>query len=611
MVKDTASAIIKGIMDNSNPLHDLRHSLAHLLAAAVLELWPETKRAIGPAIDNGFYYDFEFHRPSEASGEGGSQPITDKDLPKIEKTMRKILQTWQTFERSELDAEEARSLFASEPYKLELIDEFAADDKTLSVYTSGTYADLCRGGHVTSAREIKPEAFKLTHIAGAYWRGDEKRPMLTRIYGLAFATPEELTQHLTMLEEAKKRDHKKLGVELDLFTFSELVGAGLPLWTPRGTLLRTLLDDYVWQLRSAKGYQKVEIPHITKKELYETSGHWDKFKDELFKITTREGHFFAMKPMNCPHHTQIYARKQFSYRELPQRYANTTMVYRDEQSGELSGLSRARSITQDDAHVFCRVVDIKKEINAIWDIIQEFYKTFGFELTLRLSLHDPAHPENYLGDQKLWFEMEEVLRDIARGHNMPIQEAQGEAAFYGPKLDFTARDSMQRVWQVATIQLDMNQPERFDLTCINEKGEKERIIMIHAAIMGSIERFLSVYIEHVGGIFPVWLAPTQVALLPISEKHLEYAYTIQQMLLARDIRVELNDRNDTIGKKIREAEMQKIPYLLVMGDKEADSQTVAVRKRGKARLPDGQGDLGSMEVEPFLHQLAQEIQHKK
>ncbi len=572
-------------------LHNLRHSLAHLLAAAVLELWPDTKRAIGPAIDNGFYYDFEF-----------SAPISDTDLPKIEKTMRKILQSWKSFERKEVSADEARELFKDNPYKLELIEEYA--DQGLTIYTSGDYVDLCRGGHVESAREIKPDAFKLTHLAGAYWRGDEKNAMLTRVYGLAFETKEELDTYVTQLEEAKKRDHKKLGVELDLFTFSELVGAGLPLWTPKGTLIRNLLDDYVWQLRKAYGYEKVEIPHITKKDLYERSGHWEKFENELFKITTREDHLFAMKPMNCPHHTQIYARKQFSYRDLPQRYANTTMVYRDEQSGELAGLSRVRSITQDDAHIFCQKSSIKEEISNVWNIIETFYGAFGLPLKLRLSLHDPKHPENYLGSHEEWIKMESELREIAQSHNIEFTEVEGEAAFYGPKLDFTSQDSLGRVWQVATVQLDMNQPERFDLTCINDQGQKERIIMIHAAIMGSIERFMSLLIEHTAGSFATWLAPVQIAILAIGENHHAYALELMKQLQQHDVRVMLDIDSTTIGKKIRNAEMQKIPYLLVIGDKEIEARAVAVRKRGE-------GDKGQVPVTQFVSDLLQEISEKK
>src|SRR3990167_7672950 len=423
--------------------------------------------------------------------------------------MREILKTWKTFEGREVSANEAKDIFPDNPYKKEIIDELTKKGEKITLYTSGSFTDLCRGGHVENAKDIKPNSFKLSHVAGAYWRGNEKNPQLTRIYGLAFATKDELQKHLVMLEEAKKRDHKKLGIELDLFTFSDLVGPGLPLWTPKGTLLRDTLDNFVWELRKEYDYQRVDIPHITKKDLYEKSGHWNKFEDELFKIIKREEHLFAIKPMNCPHHVQIYARKPWSYRELPQRYTSTTKCYRDEQSGELSGLARVRAFTQDDAHVFCRISQSKEEIQKIWEIVHAFYGTVGLKLRLRLSLRDPNHPEEYLGDKSHWNKAEEVLREVANENKTKFFEAPGEAAFYAPKLDFMATDSLGREWQVATIQLDVSMPESFDLTCINEKGEKERIVMIHAAIMGSIERFLSVIIEHFAGAFPVWLSPVQ------------------------------------------------------------------------------------------------------
>ena len=491
---------------NKDQIEHLRHSLAHLLGAAVLELYPKSKLAIGPAIDDGFYYDIDV-----------AGVISDNDLSKIEKKMREILKTWKTFEGREVSANEAKDIFPDNPYKKEIIDELTEKGEKITLYTSGSFTDLCRGGHVENAKDIKPNSFKLSHVAGAYWRGNEKNPQLTRIYGLAFATKDELQKHLVMLEKAKKRDHKILGPELDLFTFSDLVGSGLPLWTPKGTILRDELDNFVWELRKAKGYQKVDIPHVTKKDLYEKSGHWDKFKDELYKIQTREGHLLAMKPMNCPHHTQIYARKQWSYRELPQKYVSTTKVYRDEQSGELAGISRVISITQDDAHVFCRISQAKDEMQKVWDIVHQFYGAFGMKLCLRLSLRDPNKPDKYLGDKESWSKAETILKEIAKSNNTEYVEALGEAAFYAPKLDFIATDSMGREWQVATIQLDVYMPESFDLTCINEKGEKERIIMIHAAIMGSIERFLSVIIEHYAGAFPVWLSPVQVVVSPISD----------------------------------------------------------------------------------------------
>ncbi|MBP7133714.1 threonine--tRNA ligase, partial [Patescibacteria group bacterium] len=471
-------------MDQEHLQH-YRHSLAHLLAAAVMQLWPDTKRTIGPAIENGFYFDFQF-----------TNPISDADLPTIEAKMRELLPSWKSFERHELSPEDAKKEYPNNPFKHELIDEFSGEGQTLTFYKSGDYWDLCRGGHAEGISGIDPKSFKLTKIAGSYWRGNEKNAQLTRIYGVAFPTKDELVSYLKMLEEAEKRDHKKLGKEFGLFTFSELVGSGLPLWTPKGTMLRTLLDEFVWSLRKEKGFQRVTIPHVTKKDLYIKSGHWAKFSDELFKITTREGHEFAMKPMNCPHHTQIFDCEPRSYRDMPQRYAETTMVYRDEQSGELAGLSRVRAITQDDAHVFCRKNQIEQEVFAIWDIIDRFYSTFGFELSIRLSLHDPEHFEKYLGTREVWKEAEDQLRAVIEKRGKTYVEGVGEAAMYGPKIDFMGSDAIGRKHQVATIQLDFNQPEGFNLSCINEQGEKERIVMVHCAIMGSIERFLSVLIEH-------------------------------------------------------------------------------------------------------------------
>jgi threonyl-tRNA synthetase len=403
------------------------------------------------------------------------------------------------------------------------------------------------------------------------------------------------------MAEMDEHDHKKLGKELDLFTFSDLVGSGLPLWTPKGTILRNLLDEFVWELRHSRGYEKVEIPHITKKALYEKSGHWDKFKDDLFHVTTREGDEFALKPMNCPHHTQIYARKPWSYRELPQRYANTTMCYRDEQSGELNGLSRVRAFTQDDAHAFCRESQVREEFTRIWDIIEIFYGTFGFTpKKIRLSFHDPKTPEKYLGDKARWKIAEDILTSIAKEKGAETIDGVGEAAFYGPKLDFMAEDSRGRLWQVATIQLDMNMPENFDLTCINEQGEKERIVMIHAAIMGSIERFLSVLIEHLQGAFPLWLSPVQVILLPVSEKHVNYAKEVARALQAQNIRAEIDAANESLGKKIREAKTQKVPYLLVVGDAEVDAKTVSVDSRDH-------GKLDTMSVGNFANRALEEI----
>ena len=564
----------------------IRHSLAHILAMAVLKKFPKTKLGIGPVIENGFYYDFSL--PS---------PIAEKDLPELEESMKSIIRGNLDFAGENSTPAKARKLFADQPFKLELIKDFVKEKRELRVYrTGGDFFDLCRGGHVKSTSEIPPDAFKLVSVAGAYWKGSEKNPMLTRIYASAFETKNELEKHLALLEEAKKRDHKRLGQELDLFTFSDLVGPGLPLWTPKGTILRNILDDFVWKLRKERGYQQVDIPHITKKDLFEKSGHWDKFKNELFKIETREGHILAMKPMNCPHHTQIFARRLWSYRDMPQRYASTTKVYRDEQTGELAGLSRVRAITQDDAHVFCRQSQTKEEILKIWDIVHEFYGKAGFSLRTRLSLSDPENLKAYLGSREVWNKAEEMLRTILKEKNSNAFEAPGEAAFYGPKIDFLASDSLGREWQVATIQLDMNLPERFDLSCVNEKGERERIVMIHAAIMGSIERYLSILIEHFAGAFPFWLAPTQILIATVNDSVQSYTEEIEKRLEAKGVRVELDLRNETIGKKIREGELQKIPYLLIIGPREVESKTIAVRERGK-------GDRGAATLEEFLDSI--------
>lgn len=585
-------------------LHKLRHSLAHVLAQAVLKLWPDTKITIGPPIEYGCYYDFLF-----------STPITPDDFAQIEKEMKKIIHQGQTFRRDALSPSDAKKYWEEkgQSFKVELIQDLEKNEGVTEVthYANvgpkgeDAFVDLCRGGHVENTKEIAVDGFKIMTLAGAYWRGDETREQLTRIYVAAFPSKEELGAYLAQQEEARRRDHRKLGKELDLFTFSELVGPGLPLWTPRGTLMRNLLDGFVWELRQAKGYERVTIPHITKKELYETSGHWAKFKDDLFRIMTRDGHEFAMKPMNCPHHTQIFACQQRSYKDMPQRYAETTMCYRDEQTGELHGLSRVRSLTQDDAHVFCRQSQVKQEFLNIWDIIQTFYPTVGFEtLKIRLSLHDPEHFEKYLGTPEVWKEAEDGIRQIATDRGVTFTEAKGEAAFYGPKVDFMAVDSIGREWQVATIQLDINMPERFDLSCINEKGEKERIVMIHAAIMGSIERFMSIFIEHHAGLFPLWLAPTQVAIVPVAAAHEEYARKVETMLKESGIRTEWMDPADSLGKRIRDGERMKIPYLLVLGDKEQADGSAAVRNV-KSKKQD------TVALETFLAKVALEIKERR
>ena len=584
--------------DTNLQLEHKRHTLAHLLAAAVLIEYPHAQLTLGPAIDNGFYYDIDFSA-GEAPG--------DDDLKKIQKTMKKTLNGWKEFSHKEVSADEAREAFKGNQFKLELIDEIEAKGETVTLYTVGEgkneFTDLCRGGHTEHpSEEIAADAFKLDKIAGAYWRGDEKNPMLTRIYGLAFNTKEELIAHGLQLEEAKKRDHRKLGKELGLFSFSELVGPGLPLWSPKGTILRQEIDAFVTGLRKAKGYQMVTIPHIAKKALYEKSGHWQKYSEDLFKVRAKEydgGEEYVLKPMNCPCHTQIFDAIPRSYKEMPQRFAETTMVYRAEQSGELAGLTRVLSITQDDAHVFCRESQLKEEIITIWDIVDDFYGKFGFELKVRLSFWDPEDKEGYLGDDAVWEASQAMVTEIAEERNADYFIGVGEASFYAPKLDFMASDSIGRTHQVATIQLDRLLPDRFNLTCVNENGEKEQVVMIHAAIAGSLERFIAVLIEHLAGNFPLRFAPVQLAIIPVAEVHNEYAKEVHTTLFNAGFRVELHDENESMGKKIRSAKKDKLPYFIVIGDTEVESKTVTLESR------DTKGN-ESISVDDLLAKLGEE-----
>ena len=580
-------------METNEKLHDIRHSLAHLLAAAVLELYPETKVTIGPVIENGFYYDFDL-----------KSPISDKDLPKIEKRMREILKTWKEFTVEEKTFDEAKKYFADNEYKTELIDGLKDKNEKITFYTSGKFTDLCRGGHVENPnKEIKPDSFKLDRTAGAYWRGDEKNKMLTRIYGLAFETKEELDTFLSQREEAKKRDHKKLGHELGLFTVSELIGSGLPLIKPKGMIIRKAICDFLWDLHKDKDYSQVWTPHIAKEKLYETSGHAAKFGDELFRVQGKEDKFF-MKPMNCPHHMQIFADDQYSYRDMPIRYFEPATVYRDEKSGQLGGLTRVRAITQDDGHLFCRKDQIETEVGTIVSIIREFYTAVGMMDNYWVSLSVRGSDlSKYLGETANWEIAEKALEDAAKKNNLNYKRVEGEAAFYGPKLDFMFKDSIGREWQLATIQCDFNLPERFDLSFINDKGEKERPVVIHRAISGSLERFMGMLIEHYAGAFPLWLSPVQVVVLPISEKQSEYAEKIYQELKIAGIRIELDSSNESLGKRIRNAKMQKVPYVIVIGDKEKDSETLTVESRTEK--------MENISTTDLLKKLQKEIYDKK
>lgn len=579
---------------DTKTLEQYRHSLAHLLAAAVLRLYPDTKNTIGPATDNGFYYDFEF-----------AQPITDKDLVKIEKKMKELISSFSSFDEKKVSEDDAKKFFEGNIYKQELIEEIVNRGEELTLYTSGQFTDLCRGGHADNLSGTDPESFKLSHIAGAYWRGDEKNKMLTRIYGLAFATKEELVEYEKMVEEAKKRDHRKLGTELGLFAFSPLVGPGLPLFTPKGALMRRLLEEFVWSLTEPHGYERVWIPHLAKADLYKTSGHYDKFADDIFWVKSQKiDDDFVLKPMNCPHHAQLYASSPKSYRDLPVRYSEVTTVYRDENTGQLAGLTRVRSITQDDGHIFAASGQVKEEVKNIYDVITKFYQAFNMPLSIRLSLHDPAQKEKYLGSSDLWQKSEDSLREILNELGEKYEESIGEAAFYGPKMDFIATDAIGRKWQLATAQLDFNQPERFELEYTASDGTKQRPVMIHRAILGSVERFLGIAIEHYAGAFPAWLSPVQVAILPVGKSHLDYAEKVLAELKSGAIRAELKGGDETLGKRIRNTKMEKIPYILVVGDKEVEASNVSVESRD-------QGQLGTIEISEFIKNIREKIINNK
>lgn len=565
----------------------MRHTLSHVMAAAILELYPDVKLGIGPAIENGFYYDIDF----------GETKISEDDLPKIEKKMRGIIQRKLPMVRREASRNDALdwAIAGGQTLKKELIEELPESDK-ITFYDMGElFTDLCKGPHVENTGECGP--FKLVKVAGAYWRGDEKREMLTRIYGVAFESEEELEEYLKRQEEAKARDHRKLGKELDLFTFSDLVGAGLPMFTPRGTVLRDVLANYSLSLRQKAGFSRVWTPHITKVDLYKTSGHYAKFGDELFMVHSQvNGEEFAMKPMNCPHHTQIFASKPRTYKEMPVRYMEPTTDYRDEKTGELGGLSRVRSLTQDDSHVFCRSTQIKDEIHNLVGIVREFYGEMGMKLRARLSYRNDE--DKYLGDAKLWKSAQEQIKQAAIDNGLDFFEAEGEAAFYGPKIDFMAEDAIGREHQVATVQLDFVQPERFGLEFVNEKGEKERPVMIHHATLGSIERFMSVFIEHTAGWFPFWTAPEQVRVLTVNDQVEDYVQKIcsilsgvvlEKPLAHNELRYTVDKSDESLGKKIRRATEMKIPCVLIVGPKDAEAGEISIRLRDseeKVKLKD-------------------------
>ena len=582
---------------NDEQLHAMRHSLAHITAAAVQKLWPEAKFGVGPVVENGFYYDIDV----------GEKMISEANFAKFEKIMRGIIEYGDDFERFEMPIDQAIEWAREndQPYKEELLNDLKRSGTTVakdldvdelglaaggdaavekvSFYKNGKFVDLCRGPHVANTKDVG--AFKLLRVAGAYWRGKETNPQMQRLYGVAFATQEELDSYLERLEQAKLRDHRKLGKELDLYTVSQLVGVGLPLFTPRGTVLRDIVAQYSNQLRQAHGFQKVWTPHITKKDLYETSGHWAKFGGELFLVTSQEtSDKMALKPMNCPHHTQIFASRPRSYKDMPVRFLETTTDYRDEKTGELGGLNRVRSLTQDDSHVFCRQDQIEGEINGLLASARELYDSIGMKLRVRLSYRDEG--EGYLGDLTLWESAQQQLKAAVIANELDYFEQEGEAAFYGPKIDFMATDAIGREHQVATVQLDFVQPERFGLEYTDADSSAQRPVMIHCALLGSIERFLSVFIEHTAGWFPLWAAPEQVRILTINDTVLDYVEEIEAVLSSavlmqpvkyNELRFTRDDRNESLGKKIREATTWKIPVQLIVGPKDKESREVSVR----------------------------------
>ncbi|HSX05077.1 MAG TPA: threonine--tRNA ligase [Candidatus Saccharimonadales bacterium] len=606
--------------NKDNQLYAMRHSLAHIMASAIQHLWPEVKLGVGPVVENGFYYDVDL---------GGEQLSAD-DFERIEAEMAKIIKAGEAFERFEMPVLEAVDWARKykQPYKEELLNDLqrsgttaakdldaaelglAADGDSkveqVSFYRNGDFTDLCRGPHVEATNKVG--AFKLMRVAGAYWRGKEGNPQMQRVYGVAFATPKELRQYLDMLEEAKKRDHRKLGQELDLFVMSDLVGSGLPLFTPRGTVLREELERFSNELRKGYGFEKVSIPHITKKDLYEKSGHWAKFGDELFLVKSQEtSDDFVMKPMNCPHHTQIYAARPRSYRDLPIRFIDTTMVYRDEKTGELGGLNRVRSITQDDSHAFIRPDQIEQQIDDVLACANQFYETVGMKLRVRLSYRDDS--DAYLGSKDLWVSAQEQLKNAVIANKLDYFEQEGEAAFYGPKIDFMATDAIGREHQVATVQLDFVMPERFGLEYTADDGSAQRPVMIHCAIMGSTERFLAVYIEHTAGRFPVWNAPEQIRLISVNQEAETVAFVDKVLQEARDLglRVRVDNSNESVGKKIRDAEVWKVPYTVVLGEKEIGGGELVPRIRKDLVVNES---AKSYTIDEFLKTVAHEAKSR-
>lgn len=598
-------------MKHKTKIEILRHSLAHILACVVQELYPDVKFGIGPAIENGFYYDFDFVEADRRGLKRGLARIAPEDLPKIEKKMKKLIKQNIKFEKKIVSKKEAVNIFAKQLYKLELIKKLPG--KTVSIYECGNFVDLCKGPHIKSTLQLHSgqakeiiDGFKLTKTAGAYWKGDEKNKMLTRIYGVAFETKEELDDYLKRQKEAEKRDHRKLGKKLDLFCFSDLVGAGLPLYTPKGTMIKDLLQDELWQISKKFNVQKVSTPHFAKIELYKISGHADKFGDELFHVKDHYGQNFVVKPVQCPHHNQIYTSKPRSYRDLPIRYMESGMQYRDEKPGEIGGLTRTRGFMVEDGHTYCTINQIEEEAKNLIKIIREFYTNLGLwgNHWVSLSVRDYNHPEKYIGEEKDWNKAEKILEKISKDLKLNAKKNEGEAALYGPKIDFMFKDTLGNERQLATVQLDFASPKRFNLVYTDKNNKDVFVVMIHRAILGSYERFLAILIEHFAGAFPLWLSPVQIWVIPIGAAHKKYAKSVMEKLVENDFRCELKDENETVGKKIREGEIQKIPYLLIVGDKEKKSKSVSVRQRGK-------GNVGEEKIDKFIEKIIKLKEEKR
>lgn len=588
MLKNTKIATIY-FMD-SEELTKIRHSLAHLLAMAALEKDPDVKLAIGPTIDNGFYYDLEF-----SSG----ITISEKDLSSFEKRMKKFIKDELSFEGREVTADEARKIFKDQPYKLELIDELEKSGEKITIYTSGDFTDLCRGGHVENTREIPADGFSITHTAGAYWRGNEKNKMLTRIYGLAFESKEELDKYVVTQEEAKKRDHKKIGRELGLFMFHE-TAPGMPYWLPKGLMMYKELENY-WRVEHEKfGYREISSPLVNKAELWKTSGHWEHYKDDMFIADMGENEVYGIKPMNCPNAMIVFQSMQVSYKDLPIRLSDTDRLHRYERSGTLNGLLRCRSFQQDDSHNYVTEDMIESEYESIMNICHDFYGIFNLEYSFRFG----TRPESYLGTIETWNKAEDALKRVLQKSGKKFSVEEGDGAFYGPKIDIIMKDALGRDWQMGTMQLDFQLPERFGLKYTDRDGKKKMPVVIHRVIYGSLERFLGILIEHTAGAFPTWIAPVQTVILPIGEKHREYATTVYKSLRDAGIRAELNDSDESLGKKIRSAKTSKVPYFLVIGDKEVESKTITVESRDK-------GQIGTQTPDQFIFNLKEEIARKK